>query len=58
MYRTRILFAAKAEYRVSSVLSDEGLLREDQGRRYSKKMKTVDATIPLLRGILPLIGRN
>ena len=49
--RTRVLFAARAEYRVTSFLSDEGL-------RYSKKMKTVDATIPPLRGIFPLLGRN
>ena len=41
--RTRVLLAAMAEYRVTSVLSDEGLLKEEQGRQYSKKLKTVDA---------------
>ena len=46
--RTRVLLAAMAEYRVTSVLSDEGLLKEEQGRQYSKKMKMVDATIPSL----------
>ena len=45
------LLAARAEFRVTSVLSDEGLLKEEQGRQYSKKLKTVDATIPLLKGI-------
>ena len=53
MCRTRVLLAAMAEYRVTSVLSDEGLLKEEQGRQYSKKLKTVDATIPPLRGIFP-----
>ena len=56
--RTRVLFAARAEYRVSSVLSDEGLLSEDQGCRYSKKMKTVDTSITPLRGIFPLLGKK
>ena len=46
--RTRVLLAAIAEYRVTSVLSDECLLKEEQGRQYSKKMKMVDATIPSL----------
>ena len=46
--RTRVLLAAMAEYRVTSVLSDEGLLREVQGCRYSKMMKTVDTTMPPL----------
>ena len=46
--RTHILLAAMAEYRVTSVLSDEGLLREVQGCRYSKMMKTVDTTMPPL----------
>ena len=45
---TRILLAAMAEYRVTSVLSDEGLLKEVQGRQYSKKLETMDATIPPL----------
>ena len=49
---------AEYEYRVTSVLSDEGLLKEEQGRQYSRKMKTVDETIPPLRGIFPLLGRN
>ena len=49
--RTHVLLAAMAEYRVTSVLSDEGLLKEEQGRQYSKKLKTVDATIPPLKGI-------
>ena len=48
MCRTCVLFAARAEYRVTSVLSDEGLLREVQGCRYSKMMKTVDTTMPPL----------
>ena len=30
--RTRVLLAATAEYRVTSVLSDEGWLKEEQGR--------------------------
>ena len=30
--RTRVLLAAIAEYRVTSVLYDEGVLKEDQGR--------------------------
>ena len=30
--RTRILLAAIAEYRVTSVLYDEGWLKEEQGR--------------------------
>ena len=51
--RTHVLLAAMAEYRVTSVLSDEGLLKEEQGRQYSKKLKTVDAFIPPLRGIFP-----
>ena len=51
--RTHVLLAAMAEYRVTSVLSDEGLLKEEQGRQYSKKLKTVDAIIPPLRGIFP-----
>ena len=51
--RTRVLLAAMAEYRVTSVLSDEGLLKEEQGRQYSKKLKTVDASIPPLGGIFP-----
>ena len=46
--RTHVLLAAMAEYRVTSVLSDEGLLKEVQGRQYSKKLETVDATIPPL----------
>ena len=46
--RTRVLLAARAEYRVTSLLSDEGLLKKEQGRQYSKKMKTVDANIPSL----------
>ena len=46
--RTRVLLAATAEYRVTSVLSDEGWLKEEQGRQYSKKMKTVDVTISSL----------
>ena len=53
MCRTRVLLAAIAEYRFTSVLYDEGWLKEEQGRQYSKKMKTVDATIPPLRGIFP-----
>ena len=51
--RTRVLLAAIAEYRVTSVLYDEGWLKEEQGCQYSKKLKTVDATIPSLRGIFP-----
>ena len=31
--RTRVLLAAMAEYRVTSVLSDEGWLKEEQGRQ-------------------------
>ena len=46
--RTRVLLAARAEYRVTSLLLDEGLLKKEQGRQYSKKMKTVDANIPSL----------
>ena len=46
--RTRILLTARAEYRVTYVLSDEGLLKEVQGRQYSKKLETMDATIPPL----------
>ena len=33
--RTRVLLAAIAEYRVTSVLYDEGWLNEEQGRQYS-----------------------
>ena len=43
--RTRVLLAARAKYRVTSVLSDKGLLKEEQGRQYSNKMKTVEATM-------------
>ena len=56
--RTCVLLAARAEYRVTSVLSYKGLLKEEQGHQYSRKMKTVDATIPPLRGIFPLLERN
>ena len=45
---THVLLSAMAEYRVTSVLSDEGLLKEVQGRQYSKKLETMDATIPPL----------
>ena len=48
MCRTCVLLAARAEYRVTSVLSDKSLLKEEQGRQYSKKMKTVDVTISSL----------
>ena len=51
--RTRVLLAAKAEYRVSSDLPDDDMVQEEQGSQYNKKMKTVDATIPPLRGIFP-----
>ena len=53
MCRTRVLLAAKAEYRVSSDLPDDDMVKEEQGSQYNKKMKTVDATIPPLRGIFP-----
>ena len=45
---THVLLSAMAEYRVTSILSDEGLLKEVQGRQYSKKLETMDATIPPL----------
>ena len=45
--RTSVLLAAKAEYRVTSVLSCEGLLKEEQGCQYTKKMKTVQPSIAL-----------
>ena len=51
--RTHVLLAAMAEYRVTSVLSDEGLLKEEQGRQYSKKLNggcnhsTIERHIPI-----------
>ena len=42
-----------AEYRVSSDLSDDDMVKEEEGSQYTKKMKTVDATTPPLRGIFP-----
>ena len=46
--RTHVLLAAMAKYRVTSSLSDEGWLKEEQGHMYSRKLKTVDTTIPPL----------
>ena len=50
---TRVLLAAKAEYRVSSDHPDDDTVKEEQGSQYNEKMKTVDAIIPPLRGIFP-----
>ena len=49
--RTHVLLAAMAEYRVSFDLSDNDMVKEEEGSQYIKK--TVDAITPPLRGIFP-----